>query len=109
MSDANIGNVNNEDTSMHINGDEEGNEISVNPLFLKLREQSIIQVTNMMESTIKSMQRLERSMERIGSATSGVTSTARIWSSFYDPMVVEKLKQESTSKIHVSETNNQES
>lgn len=64
-------------------------------LFSKLREQSIRQVTEMIDSTIDSMSRLEHSMERIGSSTSGVVSAARIWSSFYDPMVVEKLKEES--------------
>lgn len=64
-------------------------------LFLKLREQSVRQVTEMMDSTIASMSRLEKSMDRIGSSTSGVVSAARIWSSFYDPLVVEKLKEES--------------
>lgn len=87
-------------------GDNESNENSYvaddalksagdSTLFSKLREQSIRQVTEMMDSTIDSMSRLEKSMDRIGSSTSGVVSAARIWSSFYDPMVVEKLKEES--------------
>lgn len=67
-------------------------------LFLKLREQSIRQVTEMMDSTIASMRRLEKSMDRVVSSTSGVVSAARIWSSFYDPMVVEKLKEESVKE-----------
>lgn len=66
-----------------------------NILFLKLREQSIIQITEMMDSTISSMQKLEKSLERIRTSTSGVVSAARIWSSFYDPAIVEKLKLES--------------
>lgn len=66
-----------------------------NILFLKLREQSIVQITEMMDSTIISMQKLEKSLERIRTSTSGVVSAARIWSSFYNPAIVEKLKLES--------------
>jgi hypothetical protein len=68
------------------------------PLFLKLRAQSIRQVTELMDSTLTSMNRVEKSMERINASTTGVFSTARIWSSFYDPRVVEKLKQESVQE-----------
>jgi siroheme synthase (precorrin-2 oxidase/ferrochelatase) len=64
------------------------------PLFLKLREQSIRQISEMMEDTVNSMYKTEKAMERITTSLSGVNSTARIWSSFYDPQVVEKLKRE---------------
>lgn len=67
-------------------------------LFLKLREQSIIQVMEMMDSTVASMHRLERTMERINASTTGVGSVARIWSSFYDPTIVEKLKKDSVGR-----------
>lgn len=66
-----------------------------NILFLRLREQSIVQITDMMDSVILSMQKLEKSLERIRTSTSGVVSAARIWSSFYNPAIVEKLKLES--------------
>jgi hypothetical protein len=64
------------------------------PLFLKLREQSIRQISEMMEDTVNSMYKTEKAMERVTTSLTGVNSTARIWSSFYDPQVVEKLKRE---------------
>lgn len=81
-----------------ITGEINGGEVGYSPLFLKLRSQSIVQVTDMMDSTIYSMERLEKSLERINKSTSGVFSASRIWSSFYDPKVVEKLKQETKSE-----------
>lgn len=64
------------------------------PLFMKLRGQSIQQVNQMMESTLGSMDRLEKSINKINTSNANIVSTARIWSSFYDPQVVEKLRKE---------------
>ena len=72
-------------------GGDNGKEYS--PLFLKLRAQSIKQVTELMDSTINSMYALEKSIGKLNTSTSGMTSTARIWSSFYDPKMVEKLRK----------------
>lgn len=68
--------------------------VEYSPMFLKLRAQSIKQITGLMDETTERMTKLERSMERVNTSTPGVFSTARIWSSFYDPRVVEKLKQQ---------------
>ena len=64
------------------------------PLFMKLRGQSIQQVNEMMETTIGSMDRLEKSINKINTSNANIMSTARIWSSFYDPQVVEKLRKD---------------
>lgn len=74
-------------------------EETYSPLFLKLREQSIRQVNEMMEASISSMERLEKSMNKINTSNTNIVSTARIWSSFYDPQVVEKLREESTKGV----------
>lgn len=68
------------------------------PLFLKLRAQSIKQVSELMNATLTNMNKVEKSMQRINTSTTGIFSTARIWSSFYDPRVVEKLKKENEQK-----------
>lgn len=77
------------DTGLQLDG-----AVQHSTLFLKLREQSIRQISEMMEQTIDSMHKTEKAIEQITSSLSGVSSTARIWSSFYDPKLVEKLKRE---------------
>lgn len=69
------------------------------PLFMKLRGQSIRQVNELMEATIESMDRLEKSMNKVNTSNSNIVSVARIWSSFYDPQVVEKLRRENVKKV----------
>lgn len=66
------------------------------PLFIRLRTQAITDITELMNKTIESMQKLEKSLERVNSSGNGIHSANRIWSSFYDPKVVEKLKSECT-------------
>lgn len=68
------------------------------PLFLKLRSQSIRQVNELMDATIGSMDRLEKSMNKVNTSNSNIASVARIWSSFYDPQVVEKLRRENAKR-----------
>lgn len=85
------------DSPMETTSEDAGNS-EYSTLFLKLREQSIMQVMELMDATIASMHRLERTMERINASTTGVGSVARIWSSFYDPTIVEKLKKESVEE-----------
>ncbi|CAI8499079.1 unnamed protein product [Pichia kudriavzevii] len=70
------------------------------PLFLKLRAELIEKVTELMDSTISSMQGVEKSMGRVNNSAKGVHSTARIWSSFYDPKIVDRLKRESSKKAN---------
>lgn len=69
------------------------------PLFMKLRGQSIRQVNELMEATIESMDRLEKSLNKVNTSNSNIVSVARIWSSFYDPQVVEKLRRENVKKV----------
>lgn len=75
---------------------EEHTATAYSPIFLELRSKSIAQVTELMDSVVDSMCKVEKSLERLNRSNSGIHSTSRIWCSFYDPKLVEKMKKEAS-------------
>lgn len=60
-------------------------------VFLKLRGEYHDILREEMNTVVKSMEKLDRSLQRLNESRGEFASTRRIWQSFYDPNVIEKF------------------
>lgn len=59
--------------------------------FLRLRQDFHEALSAEMAATVRSLQRVDRSLARLNQSRPEFASTKRIWQGFYDPLLTEKM------------------